>query len=120
MRIGITCYPTYGGSGALATELGIALAGRGHEVHFITYRQPERLPVGVEVDLVPATGERDAELRRERAGAAVGGVAGDADAHVSRPLRIQAPASLPAHHLAARSRASGASGSTTVTSSPRS
>ena len=44
MKIGITCYPTYGGSGALATELGIALAGRGHEVHFITYRQPFRLP----------------------------------------------------------------------------
>ncbi|WP_291159754.1 N-acetyl-alpha-D-glucosaminyl L-malate synthase BshA [Gemmatimonas sp. UBA7669] len=44
MRIGITCYPTYGGSGALATELGIALAARGHEVHFITYRQPFRLP----------------------------------------------------------------------------
>lgn len=43
MRIGITCYPTYGGSGALATELGIALAGRGHEVHFITYQQPFRL-----------------------------------------------------------------------------
>ncbi len=44
MRIGITCYPTYGGSGALATELGIALAQRGHEVHFITYKQPFRLP----------------------------------------------------------------------------
>ena len=44
MKIGITCYPTYGGSGAVATELGIALAGRGHEVHFITYRQPFRLP----------------------------------------------------------------------------
>ncbi len=44
MRIGITCYPTYGGSGAVATELGIALAERGHEVHFITYRQPFRLP----------------------------------------------------------------------------
>ena len=44
MRIGITCYPTYGGSGAMATELGIALAHRGHEVHFITYRQPFRLP----------------------------------------------------------------------------
>ena len=44
MRIGITCYPTYGGSGALATELGIALAARGHEVHFITYQQPFRLP----------------------------------------------------------------------------
>lgn len=44
MKIGITCYPTYGGSGAIATELGIALAARGHEVHFITYRQPFRLP----------------------------------------------------------------------------
>jgi N-acetyl-alpha-D-glucosaminyl L-malate synthase BshA len=44
VRIGITCYPTYGGSGAVATELGIALAQRGHEVHFITYQQPFRLP----------------------------------------------------------------------------
>ena len=44
MKIGITCYPTYGGSGAVATELGIALAGRGHEVHFISYQQPFRLP----------------------------------------------------------------------------
>ncbi|MCA0376091.1 MAG: N-acetyl-alpha-D-glucosaminyl L-malate synthase BshA [Gemmatimonadetes bacterium] len=44
MKIGITCYPTYGGSGAVATELGIALAARGHEVHFVTYAQPFRLP----------------------------------------------------------------------------
>jgi len=44
VKIGITCYPTYGGSGAVATELGIALAERGHEIHFITYRQPFRLP----------------------------------------------------------------------------
>lgn len=44
MKIGITCYPTYGGSGAVATDLGIALAQRGHEVHFITYQQPFRLP----------------------------------------------------------------------------
>jgi L-malate glycosyltransferase len=44
VKIGITCYPTYGGSGAVATELGIALAQRGHEVHFITYKQPFRLP----------------------------------------------------------------------------
>ena len=44
MNIGITCYPTYGGSGAVATELGIALAQRGHEIHFITYQQPFRLP----------------------------------------------------------------------------
>jgi N-acetyl-alpha-D-glucosaminyl L-malate synthase BshA len=44
VRVGITCYPTYGGSGAVATELGIALAARGHEVHFITYKWPFRLP----------------------------------------------------------------------------
>lgn len=44
MKVGITCYPTYGGSGAVATELGIALAARGHEVHFITYEHPFRLP----------------------------------------------------------------------------
>jgi L-malate glycosyltransferase len=44
VKIGITCYPTYGGSGAVATELGIALARRGHEVHFVTYQQPFRLP----------------------------------------------------------------------------
>src|SRR5688500_12519234 len=44
LKIGITCYPTYGGSGAVATELGIALSGRGHESHFITYPQPFRLP----------------------------------------------------------------------------
>ncbi|HTW61577.1 MAG TPA: N-acetyl-alpha-D-glucosaminyl L-malate synthase BshA [Terracidiphilus sp.] len=43
MRIGITCYPTYGGSGVVATELGIELARLGHEVHFISYSQPFRL-----------------------------------------------------------------------------
>ncbi len=43
MRIGIVCYPTFGGSGVLATELGMALADKGHEVHFITYNQPVRL-----------------------------------------------------------------------------
>ena len=43
MKIGITCYPTYGGSGVVATELGIELAERGHEIHFITYSQPFRL-----------------------------------------------------------------------------
>ena len=43
MRIGITCYPTYGGSGAVATELGLELARRGHEVHFIPYASPFRL-----------------------------------------------------------------------------
>jgi len=43
MRIGITCYPTYGGSGVVATELGIELAARGYEVHFISYAMPIRL-----------------------------------------------------------------------------
>ncbi|HEY7682425.1 MAG TPA: N-acetyl-alpha-D-glucosaminyl L-malate synthase BshA [Gemmatimonadales bacterium] len=43
MKIGITCYPTYGGSGALATELGLALARRGNEIHFISYASPFRL-----------------------------------------------------------------------------
>ncbi len=43
MKLGITCYPTYGGSGAVATELGLELARRGHEVHFITYDSPFRL-----------------------------------------------------------------------------
>jgi N-acetyl-alpha-D-glucosaminyl L-malate synthase BshA len=43
MRIGITCYPTYGGSGVVATELGLELAALGHEVHFISYSQPFRL-----------------------------------------------------------------------------
>ena len=43
MRIGITCYPTYGGSGVVATELGIELVAMGHEVHFISYSQPFRL-----------------------------------------------------------------------------
>lgn len=43
MRIGIVCYPTYGGSGAVATELGLALAERGHEIHLVSYAQPFRL-----------------------------------------------------------------------------
>ncbi len=47
MRIGITCYPTYGGSGIVATELGLELASRGHEVHFITYANPIRLDQGL-------------------------------------------------------------------------
>jgi L-malate glycosyltransferase len=45
MNIGITCYPTYGGSGVVATELGKALAGRGHKVHFISYALPMRLDI---------------------------------------------------------------------------
>jgi L-malate glycosyltransferase len=48
MRIGITCYPTYGGSGVVATELGIELAARGHEIHFISYAPPIRLPSNAE------------------------------------------------------------------------
>lgn len=43
MKIGIVCYPTFGGSGVVATELGIALAKKGHQIHFITYSQPVRL-----------------------------------------------------------------------------
>ncbi len=43
MKIGITCYPTYGGSGIVATELGMELADRGHEIHFISYALPMRL-----------------------------------------------------------------------------
>lgn len=43
MKIGVVCYPTFGGSGVVATELGVALAERGHEIHFITYKQPVRL-----------------------------------------------------------------------------
>src|ERR1700712_6083898 len=43
LRIGITCYPTYGGSGVVATELGIELAARGHEIHFVTSSPPFRL-----------------------------------------------------------------------------
>ncbi|HUS06444.1 MAG TPA: N-acetyl-alpha-D-glucosaminyl L-malate synthase BshA [Bryobacteraceae bacterium] len=47
MRIGITCYPTYGGSGIVATELGLELATRGHDIHFITYANPIRLDAGI-------------------------------------------------------------------------
>jgi hypothetical protein len=43
MKIGIVCYPTFGGSGVVATELGKALAKEGHSIHFITYSQPSRL-----------------------------------------------------------------------------
>ena len=43
MKIGIVCYPTYGGSGVMATELGMGLAKKGHQIHFITYAQPTRL-----------------------------------------------------------------------------
>lgn len=43
MKIGIVCYPTYGGSGVVATELGLGLARQGHQIHFITYRRPARL-----------------------------------------------------------------------------
>src|SRR5690606_40280817 len=43
MKIAIVCYPTFGGSGVVATELGLELAKKGHEIHFITYNQPVRL-----------------------------------------------------------------------------
>src|SRR3984893_3674557 len=47
MKIGLTCYPTHGGSGIVATELGLELATRGHDVHFITYANPIRLDPGI-------------------------------------------------------------------------
>jgi len=47
VNVGITCYPTYGGSGIVATELGLELANRGHEVHFISYANPIRLDAGI-------------------------------------------------------------------------
>ena len=47
MKIGITCYPTYGGSGIVATELGLELARRGHDIHFITYSNPIRLDADI-------------------------------------------------------------------------
>jgi len=47
VKVGITCYPTYGGSGIVATELGLELASRGHEVHFISYSNPIRLDAGI-------------------------------------------------------------------------
>ncbi len=51
MKIGITCYPTYGGSGVVATELGKALAKRGHQVHFISYALPSRLHSGFDTNI---------------------------------------------------------------------
>ena len=53
LKIGITCYPSVGGSGILASELGEELAGRGHEVHFISYEPPFRLPAGPRVHFHP-------------------------------------------------------------------
>jgi len=53
MKIGITCYPSVGGSGILASELGEELAARGHEIHFISYEQPFRMPVGPRVFFHP-------------------------------------------------------------------
>src|SRR5471032_667112 len=48
LRIGLTCYPSVGGSGILASALGEELARRGHEVHFISYERPVRLPAGAD------------------------------------------------------------------------
>ena len=53
LKIGITCYPSVGGSGILASELGEELAARGHEIHFISYEQPFRMPVGPRVFFHP-------------------------------------------------------------------
>ena len=59
MKIGITCYPTYGGSGVVATELGLELARRDHEVHFISYSQPIRL-----IDTAPNIHYHEVEVSR--------------------------------------------------------
>ena len=64
MKLGITCYPTYGGSGAVATELGLELARRGHEVHFITYDSPFRLRGYAERRLLPSGRDADGALSR--------------------------------------------------------
>ena len=45
MKIAIVCYPTFGGSGVLATELGMSLASNGHEIHFIAYKMPVKLKI---------------------------------------------------------------------------
>ena len=58
MRIGITCYPTYGGSGVVATELGMELAARGHEIHFISYAMPTRLNPMHRAHSFPRSGSR--------------------------------------------------------------
>ena len=48
MKIAITCYPTYGGSGVVATELGLELAARGYDIHFISYAMPVRMTEATE------------------------------------------------------------------------
>src|SRR5258708_21254923 len=53
LKIGITCYPSVGGSGILASELGEELARRGHEIHFISYEPPFRMPAGPNVFFHP-------------------------------------------------------------------
>src|SRR5258708_3949630 len=53
LKIGLTCYPSVGGSGILASELGEELAARGHEVHFISYEQPFRMPAGERIFFHP-------------------------------------------------------------------
>src|SRR5258707_934275 len=108
MKIGITCYPTYGGSGVVATELGMELAARGHEVHFISYAPPIRLTdtndrihfhfveldsvVGVgqanwrrvadEMDLMAARSQLHSQLGRDDARTAIRRVASDPNLHI--------------------------------------
>jgi len=62
MKIGIVCYPTYGGSGVVATEVGLGLAKRGHEIHFITYKRPVRLSPFNENVFFHEVGEADYPL----------------------------------------------------------
>ena len=67
MKIGITCYPTYGGSGVVATELGMELAARGHEIHFISYAPPVRLNSATQRHRLPRSGSFQLSAFRSRA-----------------------------------------------------
>ena len=58
LKIGVTCYPSVGGSGVVASMLGEELARRGHEVHFISYERPFRLPPGCTADSFSSGGHQ--------------------------------------------------------------
>ena len=103
MKIGITCYPTYGGSGVVATELGMELAARGHEIHFISYAPPIRLNPN-DAHLLSRSGSHHLPALRPRALHA--GARRENDR--SRRSRIARSAARPLRHSAFRQRAAGA------------
>ena len=119
MNVGITCYPTYGGSGIVATELGLELANRGHEVHFITYANPIRLDPGHPADSLPRGGSLElsavpVSAVLPGAGLAHGGGGGGLRARsAARALRH------PAFHLGAAGAADAARRRARCPSSPR-